>query len=265
MTPNLKYSLCSLAVAGALVAAGAVSADPQQHSSPPAHAMGHPAGHAGGSAWHGNHAWHGSRAWHGNSTWHGRVGFVAPHRFAAHSYAHFTAADRAIWHRGHWWHGPWHGRNGWWWFAGGAWYFYTAPIYPYPGYVSDYYYDDQDNYNPGPAAGAAPYNWYYCQNPPGYYPYIQSCNGPWQPVPATPPGYATNGPGAPGQGPDQGPDQSYGPQDQNGPPPGYNDNGPDDQNGPPPGYEQNGPGDQNGPPPGYDDNGPDNQGPPNGH
>jgi hypothetical protein len=29
-------------------------------------------------------------------------------------------------------------------------------------------------------------NWYYCENPKGYYPYVASCNGPWRQVPAQP-------------------------------------------------------------------------------
>jgi hypothetical protein len=29
-------------------------------------------------------------------------------------------------------------------------------------------------------------NWYYCDNPNGYYPYIASCNAPWHAVPVTP-------------------------------------------------------------------------------
>jgi hypothetical protein len=44
---------------------------------------------------------------------------------------------------------------------------------------------DQD-YGPPPEQ-----YWYYCSNPDGYYPYVQSCNGDWQPVPVTPP---PNGP-----------------------------------------------------------------------
>lgn len=31
-------------------------------------------------------------------------------------------------------------------------------------------------------------NWYYCDNPKGYYPYVASCNGPWRQVPAQPTG-----------------------------------------------------------------------------
>ena len=33
----------------------------------------------------------------------------------------------------------------------------------------------------------APPTWYYCANPPGYYPYVQQCPGGWQPVTPTPP------------------------------------------------------------------------------
>jgi hypothetical protein len=45
----------------------------------------------------------------------------------------------------------------------------------FPPYYGDYGY-------------AAPYpteNWYYCYNPPGYYPYVGQCYGPWQLVPAS--------------------------------------------------------------------------------
>lgn len=180
-----------------------------------------------------------------------------PHgSFFHHDFAHFTPVEHAAWVGGSWNH-SWHnGRFGWWWFAGGAWYFYDLPIYPYPGWVSDYYYyDEPDGYGPGQY-------WYYCQSPPGYYPYVQQCGSGWQPVPITPPpGYGApppgyNGPG-PQDGPQGGPPPGYGnPQGapMNGPPPGYN-NGPqgDDDNGPPPGA----PGYQ-GPPPG----GPGDQGPP---
>jgi len=30
-------------------------------------------------------------------------------------------------------------------------------------------------------------SWYYCDNPQGYYPYVQQCPGGWKQVPATPP------------------------------------------------------------------------------
>ena len=33
----------------------------------------------------------------------------------------------------------------------------------------------------------APPTWYYCENPQGYYPYVQQCPGGWRPVAPTPP------------------------------------------------------------------------------
>jgi len=32
-----------------------------------------------------------------------------------------------------------------------------------------------------------PASWYYCDNPAGYYPYVQQCPGGWRPVAPTPP------------------------------------------------------------------------------
>ena len=37
-----------------------------------------------------------------------------------------------VWRGGAWRHAWFNGRYGWWWLVGGAWYFYTAPVYPYP-------------------------------------------------------------------------------------------------------------------------------------
>jgi len=42
---------------------------------------------------------------------------------------------------------------------------------------------------PAPPAAAQPpppSYWYYCENPQGYYPYVQQCPGGWQQVPARP-------------------------------------------------------------------------------
>jgi len=33
-----------------------------------------------------------------------------------------------------------------------------------------------------PAPAAAPVYWYYCTEPAGYFPYVQSCNRAWIPV-----------------------------------------------------------------------------------
>ncbi len=37
-----------------------------------------------------------------------------------------------------------------------------------------------------PAPPPRPY-WYYCENPQGYYPYVQQCPGGWRPVNPSPP------------------------------------------------------------------------------
>lgn len=103
--------------------------------------------------------------WHGG--WHGS------------DMHHFRDHDEDMWHGGHWFHGVYGGRLGWWWIAGGNWYYYPQPVYPYP-----------DPYlppvvAPAPAAPPGAY-WYYCSNPPGYYPYVPSCATNWVPVPAQP-------------------------------------------------------------------------------
>jgi hypothetical protein len=45
---------------------------------------------------------------------------------------HFEQRDWDRWHSGRWMHVRHNGRDGWWWVIGDAWYFYPAPIYPYP-------------------------------------------------------------------------------------------------------------------------------------
>src|SRR5262245_53306214 len=58
------------------------------------------------------------------------------HRFAPGHFNRMTVVERDRWRHGHWWHGNHHGRIGWWWFAGGLWYWYPEPVYPYPTYIS---------------------------------------------------------------------------------------------------------------------------------
>jgi len=99
----------------------------------------------------------------------------------------FQQHDRQVWRGGHWVHNRHDGRLGWWWVAGGSWYLYPSPVYPYPdpwlppAYVPA---------NP-PATVAAPLPpvqyWYYCEAYRTYYPYAATCPGGWQQVPATPP------------------------------------------------------------------------------
>ena len=116
--------------------------------------------------------------------------------------ARFHEHDWALWRGGRWYHSSHGGRFGWWWVAGGAWYFYPAPVYPYP-----------NPYEPpvavivpqAPATVTAPpppQNWYYCDASKGYFPYVPTCSGGWRAVPATPgtaPGTSpqTAPPGAP--------------------------------------------------------------------
>jgi len=115
--------------------------------------------HDGGHEWgHEDHHWHGDIA-----------------RFHEH--------DWGLWRGGRWAHEEHDGRLGWWWIAGDSWYWYPAPIYPYP-----------DPYQPpnmvaeapaaAPPAAPVPRTWYYCQGAKGYYPYVATCPGGWKPVPA---------------------------------------------------------------------------------
>jgi hypothetical protein len=98
----------------------------------------------------------------------------------------FHEHDIVVWRGGHWFHG-WHGpRVGWWWIVGGAWYWYPAPVYPYP----DVYTPPvvvQAPAAPPPQPQTLPQTWYYCDRPAGYYPYVPECASGWKTVPATPP------------------------------------------------------------------------------
>jgi len=66
------------------------------------------------------------------------------------------------------------------------------PYYPYYYYPPAYYPPYYAAPAPAPAAAPAPaqapaaQSWYYCDNPKGYYPYVQSCSA-WRQVSATPP------------------------------------------------------------------------------
>lgn len=129
--------------------------------------------HGGGGGFHGGGGggFHGGGGggWHGGG-WHG-----------------------GYWHGGGWygsyWGGPYWGW-GWPYYYGYGYPYYDPYDYPYdygtypaaPAYQAPAY------QAPAPVTQQAPATWYYCSNPSGYYPYVQSCNGPWQPVPATPPG-----------------------------------------------------------------------------
>lgn len=103
---------------------------------------------------------------------HPRLGAPAWHGDIRHFHEH----DRHIWREGRWRHGRHDGRLGWWWVVGSAWYFYPAPVYPYP-----------DPFLPPAVAVPPPARyWYYCEATRNYYPYVSTCPGRWTLVPATP-------------------------------------------------------------------------------
>ncbi len=95
------------------------------------------------------------------------------------------------WHGDGGWHGGWYGGVGigWWgWPYYGGWpYYLDWPYYPYAYYPPPVY-QAPVVMPQAPATAAQSSFWYYCANPKGYYPYVQSCQGAWQPVPAVPPG-----------------------------------------------------------------------------
>lgn len=128
-----------------------------------------------------------ARAQYRGRAGYGRRGF-AGHRFAGRDFRHFSPRDRALWRRGAW-HREFHdGRYGWWWFAGGAWYFYAQPVYPYPVVVSQVVYGEPEAAAPVVEAAPvvlapAPRFRYYCDNPAGYYPAVADCPTAFRKVP----------------------------------------------------------------------------------
>jgi hypothetical protein len=96
-----------------------------------------------------------------------------------HDVTRFTPQQREAWTHGSWHHTWHHGHFGWWWFLNDFWFFYPEPFYPFPSYVGTYY----DEYDDGYADDGY---WYWCDDPRGYYPYIQECESDWIPVPPQP-------------------------------------------------------------------------------
>jgi hypothetical protein len=111
---------------------------------------------------------------------------------------------------GHWYgHGGWYGYP---YYGYGYGYGFYDPFWPYPYYYPYGNYGYSYSYYPPPPLETEPVLppedyldapvdggnlqeqvWYYCEDPAGYYPYVRSCNGPWQSVPATPPGDVQQG------------------------------------------------------------------------
>ena len=100
---------------------------------------------------------------------------VTPHRFEGTNLAspnrwrgNARNFDLRLWQSGTWRHVTHGGSLGWWWVIGPNWYFFDAPVYPYP-----------DLYTPlGEPIGW----WYWCDPYQDYYPYVTYCPVPWESV-----------------------------------------------------------------------------------
>jgi hypothetical protein len=121
--------------------------------------------HGGGGGWHGGGGgWHGS-GWHGGGGhWHGSVGvYLGP---------------------GYWgW--PYYGAYAYpYGYPYGYPYAYPYAYYPYAYGSGPYVTAPASDYverSPAPAS-TPPVYWYYCTDPPGYYPHVPQCNQPWNRV-----------------------------------------------------------------------------------
>lgn len=120
----------------------------------------------------------------------GRPEFRSHTDFRGRDIRSFQPHELAHWRSGRWHHQSHGGRFGWWWVVDGGWYFYPQPVYPYPAFASsDADFEDVPPFGPEaemPDSSPPMAYWYYCDNPPGYYPYIPNCWTPWRAVPATP-------------------------------------------------------------------------------
>ena len=128
------------------------------------------------------------------------------HEFHERDVHRFDSEELARWRGGQWKNSCFEGRCGWWWFAGGRWYFYERPVYPYPLVVSEIAFVEPvapavvvvsppayvaaqapGPYVPSPASAPLPpavQMYYYCDNPPGYYPSVPGCPSGFRAVPA---------------------------------------------------------------------------------
>lgn len=119
---------------------------------------------------------------------------------------------RGPWRHGYWFHGAYGGRAGWWWVVGPSWYYYPAPLYPYPPEGAQPVYVIQAANAPPPAGvpatGTPPTTGspppptepmktpppseakafsYYCEKTKSYYPAAKDCADGWVATPVAPP------------------------------------------------------------------------------
>src|SRR5579871_803463 len=162
--PFLK--MASMALFGAMVATSALA----QHHDNKGGSMG---GTFGGVRSASPHSTSGYPHGTANPSWHefnhnAPAVRVNPHRFGSSVLptpnrwrGDVSRFDRGRWSAGAWRHENHGGRYGWWWVLGPDWYFYNAPIYPYP-----------DSFYPPDAATGW---WYWCEAYQEYYPYVTDC------------------------------------------------------------------------------------------
>ncbi|OYV78774.1 MAG: hypothetical protein B7X47_07780 [Ferrovum sp. 34-44-207] len=119
----------------------------------------------------------------------------------------FYPRELHVWRRGRWIEGSRGGLVGWWWVIGPRWFYYSAPVYPYPLMVSERVIV-VNQAPPATAVVTPPPNTvspqgttvvpslpqsdaqfkYFCAPLKGYYPEVPQCPEPWRRVSPIPPG-----------------------------------------------------------------------------
>ena len=144
------------------------------------HGGGFSGGHGGGfSGGHGG----GSSGGHAGMAHGGKGGFGGGYR-GGYGHGHGWGHGYGFGYYGGFYGGPYYDP----WFYGNPWGYDMA--YPDVVVTPEYPQVYMECTEPAPAAvpqSSQPNDWYYCQNPAGYYPYVKTCANGWQRVPATPP------------------------------------------------------------------------------
>jgi hypothetical protein len=109
--------------------------------------------------------------------------YSGTHHSGGHNYGgHYRGGHYGRWYGGAYWALPWIAA---WplyhWGFGYPYYGYYGPYAAYPRYEpAPSVYVEQDPAGGAPSAAPAPkVLWYYCNEPAGYFPYVQECNSPW--------------------------------------------------------------------------------------
>jgi len=100
--------------------------------------------------------------------------------YHGYRYPGYGGAGYRYWGPRYWGSSVWVGPGFWW----------GSPYYAYPYYASPPVVQQPPVYVEPTAPPQEPQYWYYCQNPQGYYPYVQQCPNGWMKVvpQSSPPG-----------------------------------------------------------------------------